>query len=153
MTDVQMHHRTTVLEKAFGVPVTEVFAVWAEVEKRSLWNSPSDDVKIKYTEDDFSVGGKDVSLCLVGDQIMAEVVGVYHDIVPDERIIYTEIIKTGDGFMLGVSQVSVSFAPSGRGTEMVVTLQTCATAGAEVLDEVAAGWTASMGLMEKVLAG
>ena len=36
---------------------------------------------------------------------------------------------------------------------MVVTLQTVATAGAEVLDEVAAGWTASLGMMEKVLGG
>ncbi|MAK61133.1 MAG: hypothetical protein CMK09_09170 [Ponticaulis sp.] len=152
MTD-KMLHRTTVLEKSFAVSAAEVFAVWAEVEKRSLWNTPSDDVVIKYTEDDFSVGGKDVSLCLVGDQIMAEVVGIYHDIVPDERIIYTEIIKTGEGFVLGISQVSVDISASNTGTSMVVTLQTVATAGADVLDEVAAGWTASMAKMEAVLAG
>lgn len=148
----QMLHRTTVLDKTFGVSVTDVFAAWADVEKRSLWNSPSHDVKIKYTQDDFSVGGKDVSLCLVGDQIMAEVIGIYHDIVPNERIIYTEIIKTGEGFLLGISQVSVDISSSGEGTAMVVTLQTCATAGAEVLDDVAAGWTASLGMMEKLFA-
>ena len=150
---VQMHHRTTVLEKTFAVSPEAVFAAWADLDKRAQWNSPSDDVKIKYKADDFSVGGRDVSLCLVGDQIMAEVVGVYHDIVPDQRIIYTEIIKTGEGFLLGISQVSVDISASDTGTKMVVTLQTCATAGAEVLDEVAAGWTASMGMMEKLFAG
>lgn len=148
---VNMHHRTTTLEKSFPVSPAKVFAAWADLDKRSQWNSPSDEVTIRYTEDDFSVGGKDVSLCLVGDQIMAEVVGVYHDIVHDERIIYTEIIKSGDGMVLGISQVSVDIAPSGTGTNMVVTLQTVALAGGEVLDEVAAGWTASLGMMEKVL--
>ena len=149
---IAMHHRTTVLEKKFDVSVDQVFAVWAEVEKRSLWNSPSDDVTIRYVEDDFSIGGKDVSLCLVGDQIVADVVGVYHDIVDNQRIIYTEIIKSDD-MLLGTSQVSVSFASSDGGTEMIVTLQTCAVAGADVLDEVAAGWTASMAKMQDVLAG
>ena len=145
MTQTGMLHRTTVLEKSFGVGVAKVFAAWADLDKRSQWNSPSDEVVIKYTEDDFSVGGKDVSLCLVGDQILAEVVGVYHDIVPEERIVYTEIIKTGEGFMLGISQVSVGFTATEAGTDMVVTLQTVALAGGEIIDEVAAGWTASMG--------
>ncbi len=140
---LQMHHRTTTLEKTFKVGVGTVFAAWADLDKRAHWNSPSDEVKIKYTEDDFSVGGKDVSLCLVGDYIAAEVVGIYHDIVPDQRIVYTEIIKS-EGAVQGVSQVSVSFAPSGTGCEMIITLQTCAIAGAEVLDDVAMGWTAAL---------
>lgn len=148
----QMLHRTTVLEKTFGVSVADVFAAWAELEKRSLWNSPSDDVKIRYTEDDFSVGGKDVSLCLVGDQIMAEVIGIYHDIVPNERIIYTEIIKSGEGELFGTSQVSVSLESRGTGTHMIVTLQTVAVDGSTLLDDVVEGWTASLGMMEKLFA-
>lgn len=147
-----MHFRTTTLEKTFSVSVATVFAAWSDLDTRSRWNSPSEEVKIKYTEDDFSVGGKDVSLCLVGDHVVAEVVGIYHDIVPDQRIVYTEIIKSGEGDTLGVSQVSVGFTPMGSGTGMVVTLQTVALAGPEVLDDVAAGWTASLGMMEKVLA-
>ena len=79
----EMYHRTTVLEKTFKVSVETVFAAWAELDKRARWNAPSDEVQIRYTEDDFSVGGKDVSLCLVGDHIVAEVVGLYHDIVPN----------------------------------------------------------------------
>ena len=147
----EMYHRTTVLEKTFKVSVETVFAAWAELDKRARWNAPSDEVQIRYTEDDFSVGGKDVSLCLVGDHIVAEVVGLYHDIVTNQRIVYTEIIKS-DEMVQGVSQVSVHFAPSGAGTEMTVTLQTCALAGAEVLEEVAEGWNAAMAKMAEMFA-
>lgn len=153
MGNSDMLHRTTVLEKVFPMSPATVFAAWKDLEKRGQWNTPSEDVKIRYTEDDFRIGGTDVSLCLVGDHIVAEVVGIYHDIVDDERIIYTEIIKTGEKMTLGVSQVSVAISASGSGSEMVVTLQTAAVAGAEVLDEVAAGWTVAMEKMEEMLAG
>lgn len=145
-----MQHRTSVLEKHFNVSPARVFAAWADLEQRAKWNSPSDDVVIRYTEDDFSVGGKDVSLCLVGDYIVAEVVGIYHHIATDEQIIYTEIIKSEDQVQ-GVSQVSVSIAPEGDGTHMVVTLQTAAVSGSEILDDVAAGWTAAIAKMQAVL--
>ena len=145
-----MQHRTSVLEKHFNVGPARVFAAWADLEQRAKWNSPSDDVVIRYTEDDFSVGGKDVSLCLVGDYIVAEVVGIYHHIATDEQIIYTEIIKSEDQVQ-GVSQVSVSIAPEGDGTHMVVTLQTAAVSGSEILDDVAAGWTAAIAKMQAVL--
>ncbi|WP_022693305.1 SRPBCC domain-containing protein [Ponticaulis koreensis] len=145
-----MQHRTSVLEKHFNVSPARVFAAWADLEQRAKWNSPSDDVVIRYTEDDFSVGGKDVSLCLVGDYIVAEVVGIYHHIATDEQIIYTEIIKSEDQVQ-GVSQVSVSIAPDGDGTHMVVTLQTAAVSGSEILDDVAAGWTAAIAKMQAVL--
>ena len=147
-----MQHRTSVLEKHFNVSPARVFAAWADLEQRAKWNSPSDDVVIRYTEADFSEGGKDVSLCLVGDHIVAEVVGVYHHIAAGEQIIYTEIIKSEDQVQ-GVSQVSVSIAPEGDGTHMVVTLQTAAVSGSEILDEVAAGWTAAMAKMQAVLEG
>lgn len=151
MTQIQMHHRTTTLEKTFSVAPNVVFDAWADLEKRGQWNSPSDEVTIRYTEDNFTPGGRDVSLCLVGDHIVAEVEGLYHDIVTNQRIVYTEIIKSEDTIQ-GVSQVSVSFTETAGGTEMIVTLQTVALAGPDVLEEVAMGWTAAMEMMEKMLA-
>jgi Uncharacterized conserved protein len=148
----QMHHRTTTLERSFPVKPEAVFQAWADLEKRSLWNSPSDEVKIKYAEDDFSIGGKDVSLCLVGDYVAAEVIGIYHDIAPNRHIVYTEVISS-EGAMQGMSLVSVTFTPSGAGTDMTVTLQTTAVSGADFLKDVEEGWTASMGMMEKLLVG
>tara|TARA_X000000950_G_scaffold215007_1_gene258739 strand:+ start:1473 stop:1931 length:459 start_codon:yes stop_codon:yes gene_type:complete len=150
MSEFMMHHRTTTLEREFDAPPEAVFAAWADPAKRAIWNSPSDDMTIRYTEDDFSVGGKDTALCLAGDHILAEVTGVYHDIVADQRIVYTEVISA-EGMRLGTSLVSVSFEASGAGTSMVLTLQTCALAGAEVLDEVAAGWTYAMEKMAELI--
>ena len=146
----RMEHRTSVIEKHFSVSPARVFAAWADLEQRAKWNSPSDDVVIRYTEDDFSVGGRDVSLCLVGDHIVAEVVGVYHHITADEQIIYTEIISSEEQVQ-GVSQVSVSITPDGAGTHMVVTLQTAAVSGGEILDDVLAGWSAAMAKLQTVL--
>lgn len=151
MATTLMDHRTSTLERVFPVTPARAFAAWSELDQRAQWNSPSEEVEIRYTEDDFSVGGKDVSLCVVGEQIFAEVIGVYHDIVPDTRIIYTEIIKSGEGQLFGTSQVSVGFVAEGEATRMTITLQTVAVDGGTLLDDVVEGWTAAMVRMEKLL--
>ena len=151
MTSAVMDFRTSKLERSFPVTPARAFAAWSELEQRAQWNSPSEEVEIRYTEDDFSIGGKDVSLCLAGDHILAEVIGVYHDIVPDTRIIYTEIIKSGEGEPFGTSQVSVGFVAEGDETRMTITLQTVAVDGSGLLDDVVEGWTEALVRMEKLL--
>jgi uncharacterized protein YndB with AHSA1/START domain len=144
-----MAHRTSTLEKVFSVKPEKVFAAWRDVEMRAEWNSPSDEVEIRMEEADFREGGRDVSLCLVEGHEVAHVTSTYHEIVDNQRIIFTEAIR-GDDVMQGVSLVSVGFYEEGASTRMTVTLQTVAVDGGALLDEVIVGWEAALIRMERL---
>jgi uncharacterized protein YndB with AHSA1/START domain len=131
------------MERTYAASPASVFNAWADPQLRRLWGTPSEDVEIRNDAADFRVGGEDIQSCLVGGEVVATVVGRYHDIVADRRIIYTEVISEA-GVLLGVSLVSAEFLPSGTGTRLVLTLQTVAVEGSDLLEGVAAGWSGAL---------
>jgi uncharacterized protein YndB with AHSA1/START domain len=143
MTHASMMHATRVMERTYAASPARVFRAWADPDIRRLWGTPSDEVEIRNDAADFRIGGEDVQSCLVGGEVVATVVGRYHDIVPDRRIIYTEVISA-PGTLQGMSLVSAEFIPAGNGTRLVLTLQTVAVDGSDLLDGVAAGWTSAL---------
>ena len=64
-------------------------------------------------------------------------------IVMDRRIIYTEVISE-PGKVQGMSLVSAEFIPAGSGTRLVLTLQTVAVDGSDLLDGVETGWSSAL---------
>lgn len=143
MSHTTMVHRTTTIEKTYAASPPRVFAAWADPDKRLLWGSPSDEVILRNDAADFRPGGEDIQTCLVEGQAVATVTGRYHDIVPDTRIIYTETISDPSA-LLGSSLVSVEFNPSGTGTRLVLTLQTVAVDGSDLLEGVEEGWSSAL---------
>jgi len=143
MTHASMVHATRVMERTYAASPARVFRAWADPDVRRLWGTPSDEVEIRNDAADFRVGGEDVQSCMVGGEVVATVVGRYHDIVADRRIIYTEVISE-PGTLQGMSLVSAEFIPTGNGTRLVLTLQTVAVDGSDLLDGVAAGWTSAL---------
>ena len=143
MTHASMMHATRVMERTYAASPARVFRAWEDPEVRRLWGTPSDEVEIRNDAADFRIGGEDVQSCMVGGEAVATVVGRYHDIVPDRRIIYTEVISE-PGTLQGMSLVSAEFIPAGNGTRLVLTLQTVAVDGSDLLDGVAAGWTSAL---------
>lgn len=143
MTQVPAVHATRRMERTYAASPASVFNAWADPQLRRLWGTPSEDVEIRNDAADFRVGGEDIQSCLVGGEVVATVVGRYHDIVADRRIIYTEVISEA-GVLLGVSLVSAEFLPSGTGTRLVLTLQTVAVEGSDLLEGVAAGWSGAL---------
>ncbi len=139
MAGNHMEHRTSTLEQVFRSPPAKVFNAWSDLELRQKWNSPSEDIEIEMHQADFSEGGKDVAICMYEGHAVAEVIAIYHEIVEDSRIIFTEAISS-EGAKQGASLVSVAFLPENTGTRLVVTLQTVAVDGSELLDEVLIGW-------------
>ena len=115
MTQVPAVHATRRMERTYAASPASVFNAWADPQLRRLWGTPSEEVEIRNDAADFRVGGEDIQSCLVGGEVVATVVGRYHDIVADRRIIYTEVISEA-GVLLGVSLVSAEFLPSGTGT-------------------------------------
>ena len=143
MSHETMVHRTTTLERTYDASPARTFHAWADPDIRRAWGSPSDEVEICNEAADFRVGGEDVQTCLVGGEAVATVVGRYHDIVPDKRIVYTEIISDPAALM-GMSLVSAEFIAQGRGTRLVLTLQTVAVDGSDLLEGVEAGWSSAL---------
>jgi uncharacterized protein YndB with AHSA1/START domain len=143
MTQVPAVHATRRMERTYAASPARVFQAWADPQLRRLWGTPSEEVEIRNDAADFRVGGEDIQSCLVGGEIVATVVGRYHDIEADRRIIYTEVISEA-GVLLGVSLVSAEFLTSGTGTRLVLTLQTVAVEGSDFLEGVAAGWSGAL---------
>ena len=143
MSHQTMVHRTVTMERVYSASPARVFDAWADADKRRLWGSPSDEIEVRNDAADFRRGGEDVQACLVEGEVVAIVKGRYHDIVPDARIIYTEVISEPTA-LLGMSLVSAEFIASGTGTRLVLTLQTVAVDGSDLLEGVEAGWTSAL---------
>ena len=143
MSHDTIRHGTVTIEKTYAARPARVFGAWADPEMRRIWGSPSDEIDLRIDAADFSVGGEDVSTCMMGEQALAVVRGRYHDIAADRRIIYTEIISSMDA-LEGTCLVSAEFLPDGQGTRLVLTLQTAAVDGSDLLEGVQEGWESAL---------
>lgn len=150
MTHHTARHGTATLEKGLSATPARVFAAWADPEQRKIWGAPSDEIDMRIDAADFSVGGEDVTTCLAGGEAVAIVRGRYHDIVPDQRIVYTEIIASMDT-LEGACLVTAEFLPEGAGTRLVITLQTVALDGSTLLEEAQEGWGSALIRLEELL--
>ncbi len=150
MTHQTIVHRTETLVQNYSASPARVFRAWEDPELRRLWGSPSDEVAIRNDAADFRVGGVDVQSCLVEGHPVARVTGHYHDIVRDKRIIYTEVIED-ETSLQGMSLVSAELIAEGSGTRLVITLQTVAVDGSDLLEGVHAGWTNALERLGGVL--
>ena len=150
MTHHNAQHGTATLEKGLSASPARVFAAWADPDQRKVWGSPSDEIDMRIDAADFTVGGEDVTTCLAGGEAVAVVRGRYHDIVPDKRIVYTEIISSMDA-LEGACLVTAEFLAEGAGTRLVVTLQTVALDGSTLLEEAQEGWGSALIRLEELL--
>ncbi len=116
MTEHSVKHSTFTLERTYAAPPAAVFAAWSDRDTKAKWFATDDD---RYTLD-FRVGGTEAVHGGDGAELVAR--GVYQDIVPDERIIYTYDMHLDDK-RISVSLATVEFKPAGGGTRLVFTEQ------------------------------
>ena len=116
MTDHSAKHSTFTLERTYAASPTAVFAAWSDRDTKARWFAAEDS---RYSLD-FRVGGTEAVHGHVGADLVAK--SEYHDIVPDERIVYTTALFT-DSVLSTVSLTTVQFAGEGDGTRLVLTEQ------------------------------
>ncbi|CAM3504600.1 SRPBCC family protein [Stackebrandtia soli] len=118
MTEHSAKHSTFTLERTYSASRTQVFAAWAHRDTKAKWFAADD---ADYTLD-FRVGGAEAIRGRTDDgaDIIAE--SVYHDIVTDERIVYTTALY-GRGVLATVSVTTVELVLDGTGTRLVLTEQ------------------------------
>jgi uncharacterized protein YndB with AHSA1/START domain len=143
MTSQDLKHATLVFERICAAPVERVFAAFANPEERARWGTPSETAAFIYDEVDFREGGIDVFRCGDKSNPLYRGVTTYCDIVPNERIISSEVVET-QGRKLLITMATTTFEPEGTGTKVTVTAQLTSLAGEDMLNGAKFGHQASL---------
>jgi uncharacterized protein YndB with AHSA1/START domain len=116
MPDRSVVHATFTLEHTYDRPPARVFAAWSDPAVKGRWFGGGTDETPVDLDSDFRVGGT--------EQIRSDdsFVSRFHEIVPDERIVFTYDLSFG-GPLVSVSLATVEFHPAdgGNGTKLTYT--------------------------------
>jgi uncharacterized protein YndB with AHSA1/START domain len=119
-------HDTFTIERTYPATPSRVFAAFASEEAKNAWGDtgdlePADDAADGATEFDFRVGGRErFSHRWQGTAYRYD--GLYYDIVPDQRIIYSYEMYADD-VRISVSVTTIEFIKSGDATTLTYTEQ------------------------------
>jgi uncharacterized protein YndB with AHSA1/START domain len=134
------------IKRRFNAAPAKVYAAWADPEKMTHWMGPSGVQKVE-AECDLRVGGRyRVKMIMADDQ--HDVSGVYREIVPNEKLVFTWAWKSTPE---RESLVTVTFKPDGDGT--IMTLLHERFFDEDARDRHNAGWSGTMDRLEHYLNG
>ena len=122
MPERSVVHSTFTTERTYDWPPARVFAAWADPSLKSRWfGGGTDDAPIGL-DMDFRVGGLETDRSEPGADPSSGYKARYHDIVPDERIVFTYDLSLG-GSLVSVSLATVEFhaGDGGTGTQLTYT--------------------------------
>jgi uncharacterized protein YndB with AHSA1/START domain len=123
MTTSQQSEATLKLTKLLPWPRTRVFQAWTTPGEISKWWKLGDDWALGKVEVDLRVGGKyHIGLKSTKDDLVHSVRGVYREVIPPERLVYTWIVEEPNSKQRE-TLVSVEFRERGGSTELVLTHQ------------------------------
>jgi uncharacterized protein YndB with AHSA1/START domain len=115
-------HDTFTIERRFPASPARVFASFADVTKKARWFGCADGWVVAESSLDFRVGGREVWRVGPPGGVEHRNDTVYHDIVPDERIVWSYTMSLGDT-RISVSLATVELRADGKGTALTFTEQ------------------------------
>jgi uncharacterized protein YndB with AHSA1/START domain len=123
VTQRSVQHGTFVIQREFAQAPARVFAAWAEPKAKAKWFSgPAGKWKELDRRMDFRVGGSERLRGRFDEGRETEFLAHYHDIVPNQRIVYSYSMQVGER-RISVSLATIEFHRSGDGTRLVLTEQ------------------------------
>ena len=134
------------IKRRFKAAPAKVFAAWTDPEKIKHWMGPGE-VRLVSAECDLRVGGRYRWLMRAPSGEEHDVSGVYREIIPDRKLVFTWGWKT---MPERESLVTVAIEPDGGGS--VLTLMHEQFADEDARDRHNAGWTSALDKMERMLA-
>jgi uncharacterized protein YndB with AHSA1/START domain len=141
---------TLVIERTFRAPVERVFGAFTDPEVLKRWYAPVDGWTVPVSEVDLRVGGGYLLHLQPPGGAPLEERGVYREIVPNERLVYTVMLQRADGSYQESTVVTITFEQ--RGDETSVHVMEEGYSSREVRDRHFGGWTHMVGTLERILA-
>jgi len=149
------------ITRTFDAPREFVWKAWTMPEYFGQWWGPKN-LTAPVVRTDFRVGGRYLwcMRSLEGKDVWST--GVFHEIVPMERIVYTDSFSDAEGNVVpasayGVSEdwpseflMTVTFEEHEAGTTLL-TLQGVGAPAGEMLDAARAGWNEALDRLARVL--
>lgn len=144
MPDVATKPSLTI-KRRFKASPEKVFAAWTDPEKVKRWMAPGD-VKMMHTEGEPRTGGRFRWVMLAPSGEEHDVSGVYREVIPNERLVFTWAWKSTPE---RESLVTLTFKSDGDGTLFTLLHE-------QFFDEAArdshnGGWTSAVDKLEKYL--
>jgi uncharacterized protein YndB with AHSA1/START domain len=134
------------IKRRLKAPPAKVFAAWTEPEKIKHWMGPGE-IKVLHVECDARAGGRFRWVMQAPDGEKHDVSGVYREIVPNEKLVFTWAwISTPDRESL----VTVLIKPDGDGSLLTLTHEQFFDEDAR--DRHQGGWSNALDKMEKYFA-
>lgn len=120
MTQRSAIHATFVVERVYAASPARVFAAFADPEKKAQWFHGPEEWGPPESGMDFRVGGEDYAVSRPPGELPHHFRSRYHDIVPNERIVYTYWMHHGEN-LASVSVSTIEVRPEGPKTRLVIT--------------------------------
>lgn len=111
-----------VIERVINVPRPRVFATYTTIESKSAWFRTPIEVETLDRELDFRIGGRERFRARWPSGFVSDFQAVYHDIVPDQRIILVyDLFHNSE--KLSVSLQTIELIAEGDATRLIHTEQ------------------------------
>ena len=137
------------LKRRFKAPPTKVFAAFTNPEKVKRWMGPGE-IKAVLAETDARLGGRYRWVMKSPDGKELEVGGVYREVVPNEKLVFTWAWKVAPPDQPHESLVTILFKPDNGGTLMTLTHERLFDDESRAGHEK--GWIGALDKMEQMFA-
>ena len=135
------------LDRHYDAAPEEVWRAWTKPEEMKRWWGPGKNDVVHLAESDVRVGGCfSVAFRSDSDEVL-EVSGVYSEVVPNRKLVFTWAWKSAPE---QESRVTVTFEPSGGGTDLTLLHEQFFDAGARDAHEE--GWSNALAKIDAVIA-
>ena len=150
MTATSVQYDTFIIERRLASSPAGVFAAFADQKKKARWFGCVDGWEVAEHTLDFRVGGREVWRGGPPGETPHRNDTCYHDIVPDERIVWSYAMQVG-GRRISVSLATLELSPAGSGTHMRVIEQGVYLDGHDGLAERERGTKVLLDNLERAL--
>jgi uncharacterized protein YndB with AHSA1/START domain len=115
-------HDTFTIERTFDTSVARLYEAWADPAIKNQWFAGPEGWTELERKNDFRVGGVDISHGRHVGNIESRCVATYHEIVPNERIVFVYDMYV-NGSLISVTLGTAAFRAKGKSAQLAYTEQ------------------------------